>query len=656
MDTLRKPLLLPLFFAIGGCQVWQGRDINSLPPTAAVPETSEPGRVEIRYWMNIQSARPSSLTTLSRYPDNPDEIEALTSLQQTQNRADNYGAMVRGFITPPQSGLYRFYVSGDDQMELWLSDSQSADEANRIATVPGWTYPGEYDKHSSQRSANIQLSAGQRYYFQIIFKELAGDDHFSVAWEGPGISRQVIDESALSSWAQPSFPNEEDAAKAYSQGYRIGFFDAQNALSFNSEYPPLDSDQDGLYDNWETFHGLNPSDPEDAASDPDDDFLTASEEFELGTNPQLADTDGDGISDGAEYAYNLSPLDSSDATLDADGDGISNLAEYLASTDLNDPEDFPAEERELISGFIGQYYVGRSFNSFLSYQKIDSIKFNWSSSAPITDAPADDFSVRWTGSFYPPHESGNRDYRFNVRTDDGVRLYIDSQLVIDQWVDRSATSNNHVVTLSPGQVVPVKIEYYEAKGGAVAQASIYDVQTGQELSQSSVIQSPDPQSENAYDSDNDDIPDTWELKYGTDMMAQDASSVVAANSDITVLEAYQSNLNPWTLEPMDGTEPEAPEPEEPVPTEPDPSVQLSWSIPEKRTDGSNLSPASISHYKIFYGLERDNLNMETDNIPASETSYTIEGLERGIWYFAIRVYDNNEVASQPSNIETIQIN
>ena len=83
---------------------------------------------------------------------------------------------------------------------------------------------------------------------------------------------------------------------------------------------------------------------------------------------------------------------------------------------------------------------------------------------------------------------------------------------------------------------------------------------------------------------------------------------------------------------------------------------MSWNVPQTRADGSNLSANEISHYKIFYGLEENNLDMETQDISKDQTSYVIEGLDRGIWFFSIRVYDTNGLASQPSNVEAFQIN
>jgi hypothetical protein len=71
----------------------------------------------------------------------------------------------------------------------------------------------------------------------------------------------------------------------------------------------LDSDHDGMPDDWELANGLNPNDPSDASQDPDGDGLTNLQEYQLGTNPHLADTDGDGIRDGLEVQTGSDPLD-----------------------------------------------------------------------------------------------------------------------------------------------------------------------------------------------------------------------------------------------------------------------------------------------------------------------------------------------------------
>jgi hypothetical protein len=130
--------------------------------------------------------------------------------------------------------------------------------------------------------------------------------------------------------------------------------------------PPLDADGDGLPDDWELAHGLSPANGADAASDADGDGLTALQEYELGTDPQVADTDGDGLSDGDEVdVYGtiptiadtdrdgrsdgeelLGPIATDPLNADSDGDGVNDGAEVAAGTDPNDGSSFPVVDTD----------------------------------------------------------------------------------------------------------------------------------------------------------------------------------------------------------------------------------------------------------------------------------------------------------------------
>ncbi|MGH7485863.1 MAG: hypothetical protein ACREMY_09720, partial [bacterium] len=97
-----------------------------------------------------------------------------------------------------------------------------------------------------------------------------------------------------------------------------------------------DSDGDGLPDDWEVAHGLDPNNPADALDDPDHDGLTNLEEYQLGTDPNNPDTDGDGLKDGDEvHRYHTSPL-----LYDTDGDGIGDGLEVQTGSDPLDAGSF----------------------------------------------------------------------------------------------------------------------------------------------------------------------------------------------------------------------------------------------------------------------------------------------------------------------------
>ena len=85
-----------------------------------------------------------------------------------------------------------------DNGELWLSTDDNPATASMIASVPGWTDSCQWDKYSEQQSGTISLSAGGTYYIEALQKEGGGGDNLAVAWQGPGISQQVIAGSYLS--------------------------------------------------------------------------------------------------------------------------------------------------------------------------------------------------------------------------------------------------------------------------------------------------------------------------------------------------------------------------------------------------------------------------------------------------------------------------
>jgi hypothetical protein len=105
---------------------------------------------------------------------------------------DGYVARLRGFLRPPGSGTYIFWVCGDDQAELWLSADDDPTHKVKICATDVWTAPRQWDKSPSQRSAGIHLEPGRRYYLEALQQEGGGADCLSVAWLAPGGKREVI--------------------------------------------------------------------------------------------------------------------------------------------------------------------------------------------------------------------------------------------------------------------------------------------------------------------------------------------------------------------------------------------------------------------------------------------------------------------------------
>ncbi|MGD9171267.1 MAG: cellulase family glycosylhydrolase, partial [Candidatus Thiodiazotropha sp.] len=156
------------------------------------------GTILREYWTNISGITLSDLTSNEDYPDNPSGSEQITSLEGPTDWDDIYGTRIRGYIHPPMTGSYTFWVAGDDYTALLLSTDDDPANANQIAYVNGWTNSREWSKYASQESSPVQLTAGEGYYVEVLHKEGYGGDNIAVAWEGPGISQSVIPGTYLS--------------------------------------------------------------------------------------------------------------------------------------------------------------------------------------------------------------------------------------------------------------------------------------------------------------------------------------------------------------------------------------------------------------------------------------------------------------------------
>jgi LysM repeat protein len=104
----------------------------------------------------------------------------------------------------------------------------------------------------------------------------------------------------------------------------------------------------------------------------------------------------------------------------------------------------------------GTYYNDKYFSEFALERQDLEINFNWMTGSPFGELDKDRFSVRWEKVEY--FKAGS--YRFYAIADDGVRVYVDDQLIIDGWVIQPATEYKADVNLGEGPHKLV-VEYYE---------------------------------------------------------------------------------------------------------------------------------------------------------------------------------------------------
>jgi len=110
------------------------------------------GSISYQRWNNISGSSVSSLTSNSNYPNNPSSSGTLTIFEIPQNTGNNYGMKVYGYICPPTSGNYVFWIASDENAELWLSTTSSSANRVKIAFNTTATKSRQWNKSSSQKS------------------------------------------------------------------------------------------------------------------------------------------------------------------------------------------------------------------------------------------------------------------------------------------------------------------------------------------------------------------------------------------------------------------------------------------------------------------------------------------------------------------------
>jgi uncharacterized repeat protein (TIGR03806 family) len=125
-------------------------------------------------------------------------------------------------------------------------------------------------------------------------------------------------------------------------------------------------------------------------------------------------------------------------------------------------------------GLQGAYYSNHfptnAYSGSPSLVRTDSmVNFNWGNGSPDPLISTDNFTVRWTGTIQPQF---NEPYTFYTTTDDGVRVWVNGQLIIDHWVDQGPTEwSGSLSNLVAQQKYNIEMDYYEHGGGATATLS-----------------------------------------------------------------------------------------------------------------------------------------------------------------------------------------
>ena len=181
----------------GKKEIISGAYLSSVP--SPLPKT-ESKSILREYWIGgINSL--TDIKLRSDYPNNPHGREERSNFSGPVNWNDHYGSRYRGYIIPPVSGDYTFWVSSDDDSELYLSSNYDPLNETRIAYINGYVGQGQWNSKPSQQSIKIPLIANRKYYIEALHFDSYGGDHFEVAWQIPGHNLEIIGSDYLSSYS-----------------------------------------------------------------------------------------------------------------------------------------------------------------------------------------------------------------------------------------------------------------------------------------------------------------------------------------------------------------------------------------------------------------------------------------------------------------------
>ena len=150
----------------------------------------------------------AELTNSTIYPGKPTFTNFVTDLFESPTGFDeNYGQRMHGYLTPPVTGNYTFWMASDDNGSLYLSTDETPVNQRLICFQPDWAGVREWSKYPEQQSAPIALQAGKSYYIIALQKEGGGGDNLAVRWLRPdGVDEGPIPATYLLPWGTSFTP------------------------------------------------------------------------------------------------------------------------------------------------------------------------------------------------------------------------------------------------------------------------------------------------------------------------------------------------------------------------------------------------------------------------------------------------------------------
>jgi hypothetical protein len=228
------------YLAIGAGRQAPPRDVDVKELLKNRPSASfgPTGTILREIFRGIGGDAVSDLTNHPKFKEGkPDESGTITSIDSS-GLGDGYGCRIRGYVHPPVSGDYVFWIACDDHGELWLSSDETPAKKQKLCSLNHAVGHRAWDTDPSQKSSPVPLVAGRRYYIEVLQKQGNGGEHVAAGWQLPGGAQErPIPPSRLSPFgavpvrkvSRPAFhglaPDAPTAKSAYVGGGGGGVFE-----------------------------------------------------------------------------------------------------------------------------------------------------------------------------------------------------------------------------------------------------------------------------------------------------------------------------------------------------------------------------------------------------------------------------------------------
>lgn len=172
-------------------------------------------------WSGTSFANLADFQSLSVYPMQPShrQLEEIFNLPPYSGDGNNVTRLV-GYVHPPETGNYTFYLSASVEGQLYLSSDDDPNNRTLVAECPGPSSYGYYYNYARQISDPVALEAGRRYYIEALARQPFNSDHLNIGWMRPSgaVIESPIAITHFSPWGQSDLPGQPPAPELSPNG------------------------------------------------------------------------------------------------------------------------------------------------------------------------------------------------------------------------------------------------------------------------------------------------------------------------------------------------------------------------------------------------------------------------------------------------------